>query len=168
MAEAIVDSKRIGRSDLAYIAGFFDGEGCVQIRKRGHRWEAMLRIVGTDYPQMERLARTFGVNLSRRPGTGTNKSHFEVCLQHKRAERWARLLKPYCRVKADELDLLLAFRETVHHGRTSVPASVEVHRREIAATCRALKRRRWPHDSWIAEYAASQLNGAAKAEVERG
>jgi hypothetical protein len=135
--------------DLAYIAGFFDGEGCVQIRKRGRRWEGMIRIVNTSFPIMAWLARATGSKLSRRPvaaGNPKGRCSFELCLQHKKAFRWAVLLRPYSRIKRDELDLLINFRGTISHGATTVSPATETLRHEIAATCKALKKRRWPRD----------------------
>jgi hypothetical protein len=129
--------------DLAYIAGFFDGEGCVQVRKRGNRWEAMLRFINTSYPIMRWIADVTGGSLSTRKSYGPNRRRsFEVCLQHTQAEHWARLLRPYLRIKADEIDLLLEFRKTISENhRKKLSDEVDQYRHDIAWSCGVLKRR---------------------------
>lgn len=135
----------ISQCDLAYLAGFFDGEGCVQIRKRGKRWEAMLRFANTDRPLMIWLAGITGNCLStRKPAKPGMKRSFEVCLQHVRAERWARLLLPFLRIKAAEVSLLIEFRKSVETNRHHpLSEDTENHRRDLEAVCRGLKRRRF-------------------------
>lgn len=130
----------------AYIAGFFDGEGSVQIRHRGPRWECALRIVNTSWPILRAIQDRTGGALGTRKGT--HGTFYELCIQHRAAARWARRLRKHCRIKCDELDLLIEFQGTLRHGFYGrwrpVPPDVVAYRNDLIQTCRALKRRRFP------------------------
>ncbi len=134
---------KVTKTDIAWLAGFFDGEGCVMIRKRRLRWESMLRFVNSSWPIMRYISELTGGCLSIRQKDQPH-NQFEVCLQHKRAERWAILMRPYLRIKADEVDLLLEFRKTiVRNRRRPLSSHIEDYRHQIAFCCKALKRRRY-------------------------
>lgn len=147
-----VADKLVSECDLAYLAGFFDGEGCVMVRKRGTRWESMLRFTNTSFPLMQHIATLTGASLSRRrPAKAGRKASFEVCLQHRRAEHWALAMRPFVRIKADEIDLLLEFRRTIIENRAeryrALAPELDARRVEIANVCAALKCRAYPIDA---------------------
>lgn len=150
-AETLPHETTATPDQLAYLAGFFDGEGSVLLRQRGRRWEANLRFLGTNLPVMHWISEVTGASLSRRPPARSgNKASFEVCLQHKKAERWANLLLPHLRIKRAEVELLLVLRRSIadNHRKPLAPG-VQAYRQGIAATVKHLKRVRWHHETAI-------------------
>ncbi len=163
----VLPGAQVTTGDLAYLAGFFDGEGCVQVRKRGRRWEAMLRFANTNYPLMQWISDVTRTALSRRsPGKRSVRPSFEVCIQNRKAEAWARAMRPFARIKADEIDLLLEFRSTVGtHGKRYLPDDVDKFRLELAGMCSILKRRAFPRDSSIAASDDNEADALALLRV---
>lgn len=57
--------------DDRYIAGFFDGEGCVGVYRRGTHYSLLVQLTQVDTPETERLLNAlrdrFGGTVGRRP-----------------------------------------------------------------------------------------------------
>lgn len=97
--------------ELAYLAGFFDGEGCVLIYHRrdqiGH--ELIVNVSQTTREPLARFQRAFGgsIGVSRR-----KSEHHRQTYAWRASSRAARLclnaLRPYMTVKAEQVDVALA------------------------------------------------------------
>ena len=121
-------------NELAYIAGFVDGEGCISITKRkdkeyknGCSFYVNLRIVNTDLEILEWIQDILNVGgcIIKRKRIGNNKQCYELkygCLQ---ACKGVRLLLPYIKVKKRQAKILLEFqklKDDNHQiGRNGVP-----------------------------------------------
>jgi len=105
---------------MRYLAGLFDGEGCVTaMREKQKLYLApMVTVAMTDRAGPEAFQRVFGGTLIRRPGRPNEKPVWT----------WRRkggpvvtevltALRPYLRVKALEADLILALAAR-QRGRT--------------------------------------------------
>ena len=109
-------------SDAAYIAGLFDGEGCVTCKKkptkrpdRGgkiyNQWYIRCEITMTDKEVIEWLHETLGFGWSREKKYSKRPKHY------KRQWRWscgyrdaltfAKLLWPYTQVKLHKLEQII-------------------------------------------------------------
>ena len=84
------------KTDLIYLAGFFDGEGCLIYTKgRGIRCE----LVNTDKNVMKWVYKTFGGKLKICPKDGTRKIVYRLGFRHNELRILLPHLIQYLRVK---------------------------------------------------------------------
>ena len=103
-------------SDVAYCAGFFDGEGHIRIQRHSTRGSYMLSIsaVQSTLTPLDMFANLFGGKTKKRitKYRGEDKAIYEWQASSALAERVLREMYPYLRAKKDEADIAFAFRET--------------------------------------------------------
>ena len=96
-----------------YLAGFFDGEGCVNINVRGEVRQVCLRcdLVNTDLDHLKEVQRHFGGHVHQRPFKDKpNWKPFCSITWHGRyAADLLRKLQPYLRLKTRQAALALEF-----------------------------------------------------------
>lgn len=102
---------------LAYVAGIFDGEGCVTFgRVRKARFIRVL-VVNTNRPLLEFLQTIFGGDIqrssSRRPGW---KQAWQWRLSWSRAIDFLDAIEPWIRVKVEQLHVAFAW-DAIRPGR---------------------------------------------------
>lgn len=113
-------------SEIAYLAGFFDGEGCVYIQERNRTGKVsygfVIQISQSDWPIMEWLLEIGGTVIQHNGSPLTNKDrpHWVWRLGREReVYEFLQLIWPYSKVKSDKIleamDLLEA-REAVRQG----------------------------------------------------
>lgn len=107
-----------------YIAGFFDGEGCIDIRYRTthggkyQRFELRLTISQVYRLPLDMIAKHWGGSVSpRRSGN----IHYYV-VTGKQANALLESIRPYLLVKADEADIALAFYKLTGVNKTAQSA----------------------------------------------
>lgn len=103
--------------ELAYAAGFIDGEGHIRIQKHSVRGSYMLSVsaVQSTETPLPLLQKCFGGVVKRRVNfyyRGQLKIRWEWQASSKVAERALKLMLPYLRVKKDEAEVALEFRKT--------------------------------------------------------
>ena len=107
-------------SEAAYIAGLFDGEGCVtykrQMKKRGDKkvyltWNIRMEINMTDKPSIKWVHETLGVGTfgEKPPGKGQlgKKMQYRWRCSHRDALYVTKLLWPYAIVKLHKLEQII-------------------------------------------------------------
>lgn len=101
-----------------YAAGFFDGEGCVNITMAGEIRQAVLRvtIVNTDPNILNEFSKTFDGKLLRpRAYSNPNWKLFRaVEWRGKRAVAFLKVIHPHVIVKRKQVDLAFKFWEFMH------------------------------------------------------
>jgi len=103
---------------LAYAAGFFDGEGCVQIvkwySKKNHRHYHRLDVnIGQkDMRPLIWLKSNFNGRIQQNPKPTGQPFAFWI-LTDKNAEEFLKLIRPYLILKGEQVDVALAYRATV-------------------------------------------------------
>jgi len=94
--------------DLAYIAGIFDGEGCVCILKENQRKYTLFRIEAsiqnTDLALVEYLKTCFGGYVGFRK-LSSGKMFAKWCLSCKSAVEFLEKIKPFLRIKKRQAEL---------------------------------------------------------------
>lgn len=132
--------------DLAWAAGFIDGEGCIYLnRERNSRRVAYLRptleVANTDPAPLVKLAEMFGGTIKEvRRDSAKHRNAYKWCLRgFASVQATLAATRPYMRVKGDEADIVLGLRVT---GRGINADPGEMRRREEAhAQLADLKRR---------------------------
>ena len=112
---------------LEYIAGFFDGEGYIQIAKRspsGHSrspyW--LLACIGnTHRGVLDEIAKVTGGKVLFHNGVkrGQTHPHYRLTFYTQQALTFLKAIQPYLIVKREEADLAISFCEHVkarHYG----------------------------------------------------
>ena len=108
--------------DLAYVAGFFDGEGSVAIRKsspmtsnQNFRYNLLAVITNTNLPVLEHIQSLFGgVIKGRKWGPGMRRQGYDLYWSASSGRKVLELLLPYLRIKGGEAGLGIAFQEIVN------------------------------------------------------
>jgi hypothetical protein len=146
--------------EVAYAAGFFDGEGHIRIQKHSSRCDTFLLQVSltqaTPYP-LDWFVEKFG---------GTTKGRVVPYKDGKRtiynwqsssfvAERFLRVVLPYLRVKRDEADLALRFRGTfrpqhIPGGHKRMDTNTLALRRAMAGQLRQMRKDKRSEASLVA------------------
>ena len=105
--------------ELAYLAGFVDGEGSLQIQRRIHRNEFGVWTGYSIYVDIGQTRRDIleyiqqkagGGSIHHKPTTGNRKEAWLLKISGHQAQAFVSQLRPYLRVKAEIADVFLAFK----------------------------------------------------------
>lgn len=104
-----------------YIAGFFDGEGCINITISGKIKQTTLRLmlVNTNVDFMKRVQRMYGGRISVRPHK--DKSWKDYCIivwTGNEARRFIKIIEPHLILKRRQCQLALEFLEFMDGPRS--------------------------------------------------
>lgn len=118
---------------LAYAAGLFDGEGCVQARMEGRNLFTFIQLGNADFRVLFFFHDMFGGRISEVKKTKyRNMGYWSI--SGKNAEHFAQLLIDYSIVKRDQLEAFLELRAlvgTVKRGRGSTMDSEDLAKRKM-------------------------------------
>lgn len=101
-------------SDLAYLAGFIDGEGCFSTHDNGRGYLALdLRVVNTNLQVLEWIKKTFGGSIQNKPPQNPNwKRAYFWMLTQKGLRVLIPQLLPHLKVKREQAICALGFLES--------------------------------------------------------
>jgi hypothetical protein len=103
--------------DLAYFAGYFDGEGCVRLKKYpqkagGVQYYFGVSITNTYQPALERFVDAFGGKIYRSNKDSSKGRHAGMWeLRGEAAERFLSAIIPFLQEKRAQAELALQFRQ---------------------------------------------------------
>lgn len=142
--------------DLAWAAGFFDGEGCisapVRVRVRNRRDYSLSLYVGQVDPRpLMRLRSYFGGEVVPRTSWGKGRPIFMWRVSGTTAEATLRLLLPYLMVKEEQARLALELRDRIGRYVRVGPRVTEVETEARMALVAAIKADKWQHHSMKGE-----------------
>lgn len=108
----------MNETDLAWAAGFVDGEGCISVpvrtRVRNRRDYSLALYVGQVDPRpLARLKSYFGGTVVQRTSWGRGRPIFMWRITGTTAEKALRTLLPYLMVKAEQARLAIELRERI-------------------------------------------------------
>jgi hypothetical protein len=153
--------------DYAYMAGLFDGEGCIQllkqtVRKNGQTTPLYLiiSIRNTDSAVMRWVADVWGGRLDDVKAYSRNCSRSWYWTQcSNEALATLQLIRPYLKIKAEECDVALKFqkhvvkykhepypRKGLGRGRPIIPPEVLEYRIHLAEQLKAIRLSRKRYD----------------------
>lgn len=155
--------------EIAYTAGFFDGEGSISIipyrRNRGNplvNYRLTCVVSQSYFPTAVWLKKTFGglvyrYDLHRPPDS---RPMARWILTSKKAQNFLILLLPYLQVKKREAEVAIAYQSVISNYRNNPNTNIE-HRKELALFHEELKSLK------IKNYSDSVIDfhGALKEEV---
>lgn len=108
-------------TSLQYIAGFFDGEGYIQIAKRspgcgtsGSPYYLVCSMANTHRQVMDEIQKIVGGRvIFHRGGKKQWKPHYRLTLWTQQALAFLKAVQPYLIVKREEADLAISFYECI-------------------------------------------------------
>lgn len=98
---------------IAYIAGFFDGEGCVRIKQsnqHGNSYYVIAHITNTNQAILKEVQDLFGGTI-RRQEKGVNKTIYNWQITSAEAVDFLRTLVPFLREKLTQAHYAISFHE---------------------------------------------------------
>ncbi len=107
----IKQGKNTITTEISYIAGFFDGEGCVRIKKAGHSnncFFVIAHLTNTNLEILQKVKLLFGGSI-RFQEEGRNKRIYNWSLSCSEAVDFLRTLLPFLIEKREQAELALHF-----------------------------------------------------------
>lgn len=95
----------ISIEDIAYAAGFFDGEGCISISKNG---AIDIKITNTAKNVLVKLQNTFGGSITNRTQK-VNKIQYAYSFYGEEAINFLNIIKPFLIDKLPQADTILEY-----------------------------------------------------------
>jgi len=129
-------------SELAYIAGLWDGEGCFCIglspkknRRKSPYWFAVASICMTDKSALRLLRKHFGGTINCYSRKGVSKDVYEWKLWSRKAAAFAHKILPYLRIKTKVANILFRFQWYIntmnrHYGGGKLLTKADMLKRE--------------------------------------
>jgi len=135
------------REKLAFIAGFFEGEGCIQITKQKTYPTLRVTIGNTDLGLLEFIKNNLrmGRICSRRPGKKSNFKVYGYLVTGPKAFVVLKKLLPFLKSKKEEAILGIKFQEQkskgkgLYGGHCPIPKEIKVEREKVYWKMKALK-----------------------------
>lgn len=121
--------------DLAWAAGFIDGEGCIGVYGRTDNrgsYALRLSVAQVDPRPLLVLQSMFGGRIRQTKPRGSKSRPASVWELHNWEARDAiTAILPYLRGKQEQAELALKFQERIHHGLTGRPYRLTDEEREV-------------------------------------
>lgn len=92
-------------TDIAYAAGFFDGEGCISISKNG---AVDIRVTTTAHNVLVKLQSVFGGTITQRIQR-VNKKQYAYSFYGENAIEFIKIIKPYLIDKLPQAEAILEY-----------------------------------------------------------
>jgi len=152
MAKKRLPRRNFNKLDLAYAAGFFDGEGSVLIDRGkqtknpycGFRLE--VKISSTSEEIIKCFKETFGAGTIevRKKYTSGGKDYWSWIVAGNRAAEFLELIYPYLKVKSEDAEIGILFQDSVDRYSSSnqIPAPEIEYRKKLIWKLRNLPHRR--------------------------
>lgn|SRR3990167_484751 len=115
---------------VSYLAGFFDGEGCVYIARKGNGYYLIVTIQQVDSTPLVLIKNTYGGSLLKRQEKLRKRPIHILRLQNKMAIRFLEDIYPFCIVKRIEVAIALEFSRLPKFNRWHVASSSDKERME--------------------------------------
>lgn len=131
--------------DIGWVAGIFDGEGCVHVSKAttpyGVQYQLKLSVSNTDPGMICRLVRLLGGNFRPEKQKGNRKEVYKWYIQGRGAIRVIKLMLPYLVTRKEQAEVALEFERTYQRDSWGkVPEEYVEARSEIRHRLMEMKR----------------------------
>ena len=110
--------------ELAYVAGLFDGEGCVQIQGPPERIDFRLTVSNTHKPVLDLLKEQFGGFVCTN-GVSSTPVVYQWRIGANKALVFAKAILPHTQIKREQLSHFIAMREGLRRANSTSPLTSE-------------------------------------------
>ena len=123
---------------IAYLAGLFDGEGCINCRigKKARPYDVWLSVTisNTVRSVLDWAQSVLGCGQIYGYDNGTRRICYDLSLRSIHGERFLRTVLPFLRIKKNRAVLALAMRDTVHRaGSAPINSTIIQERQRLVA-----------------------------------
>ncbi|KKL58176.1 hypothetical protein LCGC14_2228020 [marine sediment metagenome] len=144
--------QELSATELAWLAGFIDGEGCITLnigkagkgRNFNTNYAAIIRIGNTKLRLLEHCQNIAGGRIVSQQTYGINdKPHWQWYLGSNKARRLLLEVKPYLVGKSEVADLVIKLQDSINNNKQRnkrLSPEVVEYREEIARQVKALNR----------------------------
>jgi hypothetical protein len=125
----IIKGRNTITTEIAYIAGLFDGEGCVRIKhanQGGNSYYVIAHITNTNREMLEKVELYFGGN-TRIQEKGRNKIVYNWSLSSSEAVDFLKTLSPFLIEKLEQAKVAIYFHE--RKEKLSISQKVEFYQK---------------------------------------
>jgi len=142
----------VSDTDLAYAAGFFDGEGHISIafstskKCRGYSYDRYTLIVSMsqmDRRPLDYISSKFGGNVrhlvAKRSYDKGKYSRYDWSLACNNAVSFLKKIRPWLHVKIEQADIAIEFQATMDKRRKPTPPHVVELRKELAESLKKVR-----------------------------
>ena len=135
-------------TELAYMAGFLDGEGYVAISKSKKitKWRSVGLTLTVAISQINPepllfIHQFFGGHLREEPAKKNRRKSYTWLISSKAAYNFLLAVLPYLKVKKDEVKVGLKFQETMGRPLMKVPENILDERQKLYTEMKSFKSR---------------------------
>ena len=130
-----------------WLAGFIDGEGSIDIAKKGRSYCLRLTITNTNLEVLEKIRERVGAGHVEKKshGTLTRRTCYRFCCTYHTAKKNVRRVLPYLQIKKEHAEIGLTIphlsiheRKRDWHGRLLPNPELKKAQREIQAKLKRL------------------------------
>lgn len=147
-----LDGSTITITDLAYAAGFVDGEGYVSVKRAGYLREGWSRhyrlyisVANTNPLVIDWFKAKFGGSIKRatKRENPTHKPCYSWIISAKSGALFLKLITPYLIIKKTQAELCLTFQTTIRKdlGTTRLPAEILEQREQFYQDVKLLNKK---------------------------
>jgi hypothetical protein len=135
----------VDKTDIAWAAGFFDGEGCIRINKTKNQYILQIFVRQVDPKPIYKFQGVFSVGAInyREKSVDTNENARPIYTWSTAAGTAVQVLKlmyPYLISKNEQADLAIEFQSTVHYtGGKRVTEEQNIYREQTFHKMKVLK-----------------------------
>ena len=125
----------LSETDIAYIAGLTDGEGCITINKvyiasYGNYYKNIVSITNTDIDVLKWVCEHFGGRVDSHSEFYRNKPCYRWSLNGSKSSKFLESMLPYLRIKSKQAELSLEFIKTIGKGAKKLTNDI-INQRKI-------------------------------------
>ena len=130
---------------MAYIAGFFDGEGSIFVSKSKKQYFLTVSISNTNLLVLESIQRIIGGGISKSPDNRENSSQlFRLRLYCNEAKKFLERILSYLKIKKEQAKLAIEFQSKMEMGKLTIPKEKqEKYRIQINSFNKKRKKKSW-------------------------
>lgn len=107
----VKDGRKTITTQIAYIAGFFDGEGCIRLKQSsqgGNSYYVWVAITNSNRQILDEVAELFG-GVVRKAEKTVNKTIYHYNITASEAVDFLTVLQPFLKEKAEQARIAIAF-----------------------------------------------------------
>jgi len=117
--------------DYSYIAGFFDGEGYINIQKKtpnsksGSPYWLLISMANTNKQVLDEIQKLIGGTVLFHKGSQGKRFHYRLSLYNKQAYEFLISVREFLIVKQKEADIAISFQESLRPHGSRIPLNSE-------------------------------------------
>lgn len=130
-------------SELSYMAGFFDGEGCMgvywdKIKNNKKRYYPMIKLTNNNKSILKEFEDRFEGGIYKHH---TSRQCWDWVIKGgKKTTYFLEIMTPYLRQKKEQAETLMEFCNTITPGNTPITPELQIYREKLSNKLKRLKK----------------------------